>query len=163
MNSTPTMLVQDQFHDAFPSYPDRRMFRVRFMDAPDLLAECSEIEHDGHLWRMVRISSDDGSLYEGHVKVAQTTFFPENVELALEGNPATGRLRISQKLAALETDEPAETETPAETGAPAETETPVETEAPAEPEDPSESQDPSEPEDPPESQDPSEPESSPEP
>ena len=119
------MLVQDQFHDAFPSYPERRVFRVRFMDAPDLLAECSEIEHDGHLWRMVRISSDDGNLYEGHVKVAQTTFFPQDVELALEGNPATGRLRISQKLAALETADSVEAEDA------------VEIEGPAEPEDPS--------------------------
>ena len=125
MNSSPMMLVQDQFHDAFPSYPERRVFRVRFMDAPDLLAECSEIEHDGHLWRMVRISSDDGNLYEGHVKVAQTTFFPQDVELALEGNPATGRLRISQKLAALETADSVEAEDA------------VEIEGPAEPEDPS--------------------------
>ena len=114
------MLVQDQFHDAFPAYPDRRVFRVRFMDAPDLLAECSEIEHEGHLWRMVRISSDDGNLYEGHVKVAQTTFFPEDVELALEGNPATGRLRISQKLAALEPEVPIESSDPAEAEDPAE-------------------------------------------
>ena len=126
------MLVQDQFHDAFPSYPERRVFRVRFMDAPDLLAECSEIEHDGHLWRMVRISSDDGSLYEGHVKVAQTTFFPQDVELALEGNPATGRLRISQKLAALEAADPAEDEAPVEIEGPVEPEGPAEIEAPAE-------------------------------
>jgi hypothetical protein len=122
MNSAPIMLVQDQFHDAFPSYPDRRVFRVRFMGAPDLLAECSEIEHDGYLWRMVRISSDDGNLYEGHVKVAQTTFFQENVELALEGNPATGRLRISQKLAALQTSPSAEPEEPAEGEEPVEPE-----------------------------------------
>ena len=102
MSSSPSILVQDQFHDPFPAYPERRVFRVRFMDAPDLLAECSEVEHDGHLWRMVRISSDDGNLYEGHVKVAQTTFFQQDVELVLEGNPSTGRLRISQKLAPLE-------------------------------------------------------------
>jgi hypothetical protein len=128
------MLVQDQFHDAFPPYPDRRVFRVRFMDAPDLLAECSEIEHDGHLWRMVRISSDDGNLYEGHVKVARSTFFQENVELALEGNPATGRLRISQKLAALETEDHADTEASTETEVPDETEAPTEPEDPVEPE-----------------------------
>jgi len=120
MNQTPTMLVQDQYHDPFPSYPERRLFRVRFMDAPDLLAECSEVEHDGHLWRMVRISSDDGNLYEGHVKVAQTTFFPQDVELALEGNPTTGRLRISQKLAAVEPGPPAEPEARAEPEAPIE-------------------------------------------
>lgn len=131
MNSSPMMLVQDQFHDDFPSYPERRVFRVRFMNAPDLLAECSEIEHDGHLWRMVRISSDDGNLYEGHVKVAQTTFFPQDVELALEGNPATGRLRISQKLAALEAAGPAGAGAPVEREGPVEREEPAEIEAPA--------------------------------
>ena len=130
MNSSPTMLVQNEYHDAFPSYPERRVFRVRFMNAPDLLAECSEIEHDGHLWRMVRISSDDGNLYEGHVKVAQTTFFPQDVELSLEGNPATGRLRISQKLTALEPEDPVEPEDLVEP------EDPVEPENPVEPEDP---------------------------
>jgi hypothetical protein len=57
---------------------------------------------------MVRISSDDGNLYEGHVKVAQTTFFPQDVELVLEGNPTTGRLRISQKLAEIESRPPSQ-------------------------------------------------------
>ena len=126
------MLVQDQFHDPFPSYPDRRVFRVRFMDAPDLLAECSEVEHDGHLWRMVRISSDDGNLYEGHVKVAQTTFFPKDVELALEGNPATGRLRISQKLSALESEDPSEAEDHDAPQDPVEAQDPVESQDPVE-------------------------------
>jgi hypothetical protein len=111
MTISPVTLIQDQYHDPFPSYPDRRVFRVRFLDAPDLLAECSEVVHDGHVWRMVRISSDDGNLYEGHVKVAQTTFFPQDVELVLEGNPTTGRLRISQKLA--EVDSSAQPESPA--------------------------------------------------
>ena len=132
MNTTPMMLVQDQFHDPFPSYPERRIFRVRFMDAPDLLAECSEIEHDGHLWRMVRISSDDGNLYEGHVKVAQTTFFPQDVELALEGNPATGRLRISQKLAALESEDSVESQDQRAAEASAEPEKPAEPQEQAE-------------------------------
>jgi hypothetical protein len=85
-------------------YPERRAFRVRFLDATDLIAECSQIEHQGFMWRLVRISSEDGRLREAHVHEARRIFFEEDAEILLEGNPLTGRARLSQKLDPVEDD-----------------------------------------------------------
>lgn len=106
MDKAPVTLIQHEYRAPFPVYPERRVFRVRFTDATDLIAECSQIEHEGHMWRLVRISGEDGRLSEAHVHEARRIFYEEDSEILLEGNPLTGRVRLSQKLGPVEDSAP---------------------------------------------------------
>ena len=91
-------LVQETFLERFPPYPERRIFRVRCIGDPPVLAECSEVEHSGTRWRIVRLSAEDGIVRQAHVELVYLTFFSEGAEVDTEGNPQTGRVRLSQKL-----------------------------------------------------------------
>jgi len=98
----PVNLVEDRYLERFPRYPERRVFRIRCIGNPCLLAECSEVEHQHHGWRLVRLSTEAGSLSRAHLEMARRTFFPEEAEVHTEQNPSTGRIRLSQKIQARE-------------------------------------------------------------
>lgn len=94
----PINLVEERYLERFPRYPDRRVFRIRCIGNPGLVAECSEVAHEQHDWRLVRLSTEGGPLSRAHLEMARWTFFAEEAEVHTEQNPSTGRIRLSQKL-----------------------------------------------------------------
>ena len=97
-SATVVTLVQETFLDRFPAYPERRVFRVRCIGDPPVVAECSEVEDKGSRWRIVRLTAEDGVVRQAHVDAAYHTFFSAGAEVESQGNPETGRVRLSQKL-----------------------------------------------------------------
>lgn len=112
----PTNLVEERYLERFPRYPERRVFRIRCIGNPGLLAECSEVAHDRHDWRLVRLSTEGGPLSRAHLEMARWTFFAEEAEVHTEQNPSTGRIRLSQKLGSTEEPSPEHTPTLASPG-----------------------------------------------